>query len=149
MAKSHCTCTCIKSSKEYCLLCVKNIARLHKCIHVMTICGMRKSLQLTRNYNCLMGTITSKIHPITPTLLKDTLAIIYKAFWFFLLLSFFAYFSFVKHIMHGYIRERKEIPNYIKLLTLHFCNAEAYRCHFMIGRQQWWDGYLYLSLRIF
>ena len=37
MAKSHCTCTCIKSSKEYCVLCVKNIARLHKCLHVMTI----------------------------------------------------------------------------------------------------------------
>ena len=30
MAKSHCTCTCIKSSKEFCVLCVKNIARLHK-----------------------------------------------------------------------------------------------------------------------
>ena len=37
MAKSYCTCTCIKSSKEYCMLCVKNITRLHKCLHVMTI----------------------------------------------------------------------------------------------------------------
>ena len=37
MAKSHCTCTYIKNSKEYCVLCVKNVARLHKCIHVMTI----------------------------------------------------------------------------------------------------------------
>ena len=37
MAKSHCICTCIKNSKEYCVLCVKNIARFHKCIHVMTI----------------------------------------------------------------------------------------------------------------
>ena len=37
MAKSHCTCTCIKSSKEYCVLCVKNIAKLNKCIHVMMI----------------------------------------------------------------------------------------------------------------
>ena len=37
MAKSHCTYTCIKSSKEYCVLCVKNIVRLHKCPHVMTI----------------------------------------------------------------------------------------------------------------
>ena len=26
IVKSHCTCTCIKSSKEYCVLCVKNIA---------------------------------------------------------------------------------------------------------------------------
>ena len=31
------TCTCIKSSNEYCVLCMKNIARLHKCLHVMTI----------------------------------------------------------------------------------------------------------------
>ena len=30
MAKSHCICTCIKNSKEYCVLCVKNIAGLHK-----------------------------------------------------------------------------------------------------------------------
>ena len=37
IAKSYCICTCIKSSKEYCVLCVKNIARLHKCLHVMTI----------------------------------------------------------------------------------------------------------------
>ena len=44
MVKSLCTCTCIKSSKEYCVLCLKNIARLHKCIHVMTIWDMRKSL---------------------------------------------------------------------------------------------------------
>ena len=42
MAKSHCTCTCIKSSKEYCVLCVKNIARLHTCLHVITIWDMRK-----------------------------------------------------------------------------------------------------------
>ena len=37
MAKSHCTCTCIKSNKEYYVLCVKNIARLHKCLHFITI----------------------------------------------------------------------------------------------------------------
>ena len=37
MSKSHCICTCIKNSKEYCVLCVKYIARLHKCMHVMTI----------------------------------------------------------------------------------------------------------------
>ena len=28
MAKLHYTCTCIKSSKEFCVLCVKNITRL-------------------------------------------------------------------------------------------------------------------------
>ena len=67
MAKSHCTCTCIKSSKKYCVLCVKNIARLHKYLYVMTIWDMRKSLLLTHNYNCLMGTITFEVHPTTPT----------------------------------------------------------------------------------
>ena len=40
MAKSHCTCICIKSSKEFCM-CVKNIARLQMCQHVMTIWNMR------------------------------------------------------------------------------------------------------------
>ena len=37
IAKSYCTCICIKNSKEYCVLCVKNIARLHKCMHIMKI----------------------------------------------------------------------------------------------------------------
>ena len=37
MAKSHRTCTYIKSSKEFCVLCVKNIARLQMCQHVMMI----------------------------------------------------------------------------------------------------------------
>ena len=41
MAKSHCTCICIKSSKEFCMLCVKNIARLQMCQHVMTIWNMK------------------------------------------------------------------------------------------------------------
>ena len=71
-----------------------------------------------------------------------------KHFDSFCFLFFFAYFLF-KQIMHGYVRERKEILNDVKLLTLHFCYAEAYICHFMIGRQQWWDGYLCFSLRIF
>ena len=97
-----------------------------------------------------------------PHLLEDTLATIYKAFLFFLLL-FSLHIFYLKQIIHGHIRERKEISNDVKLfdialllcrsihisLTLHFCYAEAYRCHFMIGGQQWWDGYLCLSLRIF
>ena len=42
---------------------------------------------------------------------KNMLAIIFKAFLiFWILIFFFAYFSF-KYIMHGHIRERKEIPN--------------------------------------
>ena len=49
-----------------------------------------------------------------------------------LLYFFFAYFSF-KETMHGHIREKKEIFNDVKLLTLHFYYAEVYICHFMIG----------------
>ena len=44
IAKSHCTCTCIKNSKEYYVLFVRNIARLHKCLHVIMIKDMRKLL---------------------------------------------------------------------------------------------------------
>ena len=44
--------------------------------------------------------------------------------------------------MHGNIRESKEIPNDVKQLTFQFYYAEAHKCHFMIGGQQWWDGYL-------
>ena len=81
-------------------------------------------------------------------LLEYMLAIMYKVFWFFLLFIFFGYFYF-KQIIHGHIRGRKEISNEVKHLTFHFCYAEAYRCHFIIGEQQWWYGYLCLSLRIF
>ena len=31
--------------------------------------------------------------------------------------------------MHGHIRDRKEIPNYVKHLTFQFCYAEAHKCH--------------------
>ena len=39
--------------------------------------------------------------------------------------------------MYGHIRERKEIPNDVKLLTFQFCYDEAHKCHLMIGGQQW------------
>ena len=39
--------------------------------------------------------------------------------------------------MHGHIRDRREIPNDAKHLAFHFYYAEAYKCHFMIGGQQW------------
>ena len=31
--------------------------------------------------------------------------------------------------MHGHIRDRKEIVNYVKQLTFQFCYAEAHKCH--------------------
>ena len=128
MTKLHCTCTCIKSSKEYCVLCVKNIARLHKCIHVMTIWNMRKSFYLTHNHNCLMGTITFEVHPITPTSPSIHSCNHIKSILIFLPFIFLCIFSF-KQIMHGHIKDRKEIPNYVKLLKFQFCYAEAHKCH--------------------
>ena len=146
MVKTHCTCTCIKSSKEYACYVWKH----NKCAqisHIMMIWDMRTSNTLTHNHNCLIGIVTFKVHHITLSSPRNTLIIILKAFWFFFSFILFAYFLF-KHIMHGHIRERNKIPNDVKLLTLHFYYAEAYRCHFMIGEQQWWDGYLCISLKI-
>ena len=79
-----------------------------------------------------METITFEAHPITPTTPKNMLATIFKNILILFAFIFLCTFSFVKHIMHVYIRERKEIPNYVKVLTLHFCYAETYVCHFMI-----------------
>ena len=31
--------------------------------------------------------------------------------------------------MHEHIRDKKEIPNYVKLLTFQFCYVEAHKCH--------------------
>ena len=57
-----------------------------------------------------MGTIIFEVHPITPTSSINTLATIFKS-----ILIFFAYFFSFEHIMHRHIREREEIPNYVKL----------------------------------
>ena len=47
------------------------------------------------------------------------------------------------------IEREKKYQIMLSILTFHFWYAEAYKCHFMIGGQQWWDDYLCLSLRIF
>ena len=97
------------------------------------------TLTLIPNWTCSIVTISP---------FQYMLAIIYKAFWFFLLFVVLCIFSF-KQIMHRHIRDRKEIPNDVKHLKFHFCYAEAYKGHFMIGRKRWWDGYLCFSLWIF
>ena len=78
-----------------------------------------------------MGTITFKVHPITPISPRihacNHIESIFDLFAFY----FICIFLF-KQIMHGHIRDREEIPTDGKHLTLHFCYAEAYRCHFMI-----------------
>ena len=68
---------------------------------------MRKSNTLTHNHNCLMGTITFEVHPITPTSPRNTLVTIFKNILIlFAFIFFFAYFLF-EQIMHGHIRERR------------------------------------------
>ena len=139
MAKTYCTCTCIKSSKEY-ACCVWKHSKCAQVSYIMMIWDMGTSNTLTHNHNCLMGTITFEVYHITFTSPRNMLTIILKAFWFFFLLSFFCVHIFLfEHIMHGHIRERKEIPNYVKPKTSQFCYVKAHR----------WDDYLCLSFRIF
>ena len=75
-----------------------------------------------------MRTSTFEVHFITPTSPSIHVCNLYKVFCFFLLLFFFTCFSF-KQIMHEHIRDRKEIPNYVKHLTFQFCYTETHRCH--------------------
>ena len=49
----------------------------------------------------------------------------FDLFAFFFSLHIFHF----KQIMHGHIRERKEILNDVKHLTFQFCYAEAHKCH--------------------
>ena len=61
-----------------------------------------------------MGIITFKVHPITPTSPRNTLTTIFKSILIFFVFDFSLHFFF-EHIMHGHIREREAIPNYVKL----------------------------------
>ena len=90
MTKSHCTYTCIKSSKEFVVCKTKQ-----ECISVSYYEDLRyKKIKYTYNHIYLMGTITFEVHPINPHLLKTSAFV------------FFAYFLF-EHIMHKHIRERR------------------------------------------
>ena len=130
MPKSHCTCTCIKSSKEF-TCCVWNIARVHKCLIFWRFEIWEKSNTLIYIHNYLMGTITFKVHPITPTSPRNTLAIIFKSILILFTFVFFAYFSF-EHSMHEHIREREDIPNYVSLnITILLCRST--QVLYMIG----------------
>ena len=63
--------------------------------HHMQSNDIRRSITSTHNHNCLIGTITFKVHHITPTSPKNTLAIIFESILIlFALYLFFAYFSF-------------------------------------------------------
>ena len=73
----------------------------------------------THNHNCLIGTITFEVHHITLPSPRNTLATILKAFWFFLLFMFFAYFFLLSISLMAYRREKK-IPNYVSLKHPYF-----------------------------
>ena len=104
MSKSHCTYTCTKSSKEFCVLCVKT---LQGCISVSCYNDLRyKKINFT-NHNCLMETITFEVHPITLISPRNMLTTICKSILIFLLLIFLCIFFSFEHIMHGHIRERR------------------------------------------
>ena len=125
MAKSHCTCTCIKSSKEFCVLCVKYSKSIYVS-YIMTIWDMRKSNILTHNHNYLMETITLEVHHNTPTSPRNTLTTIFKSILIIFVFIFFAYFLF-EHIMHGHIRKKRNTqlckPKHHNFATLKHTNV--------------------------
>ena len=125
MAKSHCTCTCIKSSKEFCVLCVKYSKSIYVS-YIMTIWDMRKSNILTHNHNYLMETITLEVYHNTPTSPRNTLTTIFKSILIIFVFIFFAYFLF-EHIMHGHIRKKRNTqlckPKHHNFATLKHTNV--------------------------
>ena len=108
-----------------------------------------------------MGTITFEVHPITPTSPRiHACNHFLKHFWSFCFCFFSLHIFLLNMSCMGLLEREKKYPMIFDILillclsiqvslTLHFCYAEAYRCHIMIGGQQWWDGYLCLSLKIF
>ena len=74
-----------------------------------------------------MRTITFEVHHITLTSPRNMLSTIFKSILILFAFIFFEYifFSF-EHIMHGHIKEREEILNYVKPQTSQFCYAEAH-----------------------
>ena len=74
-----------------------------------------------------METITFEVHPITPTSPRNMLTTIFKSILILFAFIFFTYFF--EHIMHEHIKEREEIPNYVKPQTSQFCYAESHKCY--------------------
>ena len=71
-----------------------------------------------------MGTITFEAYHIAPTSPRNTLTTIYKSIWFFFCFSFSLHvflLSIKMHIMHGHIRERKEMPIYVSQTSYSYC----------------------------
>ena len=70
-----------------------------------------------------MGTITFEVHPITLTSPRKTLATIFKSI---LIIFFFGYslHIFILSISCMDIKEREEIPNYVKLKHHNFAMSK-------------------------
>ena len=106
IAKSHCICTCIKSSKEYC--CVWKTVQ--ECISVSSYDDLRYK-KINFNSHTIItawwGLLHFEVHSITLTSLRNTIATIFKSILILFAFIFFPYFFLFEHIMHGHIRERK------------------------------------------
>ena len=119
-----------KVAKNLCVMC-ENIARVHKCLILWRFEICENQIH-SHTINCLMGTITFEVYPITPTSPRNTLVTIFKSILILFTVFFSLHIFIFEHIMHGYIRERKEIPNYISLnLTILLCRS--IQMWFMIG----------------
>ena len=101
-----------KVAKNLHVVC-ENITSVHKFLILWQFEIWEDQISLTHIHNYLMGTITFEVHPITPTSPGNTLATIFKNMLILLAFDFLCIFLF-EHIMHGHIRERKEIPSYVK-----------------------------------
>ena len=140
-----------KVAKNLLVVC-ENIARLYKCLILWRFEIRQKSNTLTHNHNCLIGTITFDVHPITPTSPRNILATIFKSIlilFAFVFLCIFFFLSISCMVIWERERERERRNTQLYKLKHQFCYAEAHRCYTWLVGFSGWDGYLYLSLRIF
>ena len=77
MAKSYCIFTLYQEQQRVCVLCVKLLQESIS-THYVNSKDIRISKSSTHNHNYLMGTITFKVHHITLTSPRNTLATIFK-----------------------------------------------------------------------
>ena len=113
MAKSYCTWICIKSRKKYCVLCVKNIARLHKRIHVMTIWDMRNHFNLQAIITVWWGLSPSRY-------ILSCLQSYIKHLIFFLLFIFLCIFFFLSKSYVGIWEIEKKYPMMLSIWHSNF-----------------------------
>ena len=95
-----------------------------------------------------MGTISFKVHSITPTSPRIHACNNFKRIFDLFAFDFSLNIFLLSISRMGILEREKKYPMIFDIpillclsiqmsLTLHFCYAEAYKCHFMIGGQQW------------